>query len=192
MEKIIKSRKRSNRIKYEEIILRSIFAVGILSVSILVPNALRMIKIFEGDKNFKARKYLANKKIFQLQRSGLIYFVEKDGNQLATLTKKGEKEIEKYLFNDVEIKKPKRWDGKWRIVSFDIKNYRTSLRNILRFHLKRLGFVQYQKSIWIYPYDCEDVIAMMKSYFKFGKEVMYIVAEYLENDESLKKEFGLR
>ncbi len=183
--------KRNKRIDYKEIALKSIMAVGLVSVAVVAPNALQMLKIFGVGKRSQDLRYRINKKIFLLQKQGYIYFVTRNGQKFATLTPKGKKEIDKYLLGDLQIKKPKKWDKKWRIVSFDIKNTRTPLRNIFRHHLKRLGFVQYQKSIWIHPYDCEEIIIMMKSYFKFGKEVMYIVAEHLENDKDLRKHFQI-
>ena len=176
---------------YKRIVLKSILAVGLISVAVIAPNAVQILKMFKSKKDIDDKKYQINKKIFVLERKGYIKFVSRGGQKFATLTEKGKKEIDKYLLGDLQIKKPKKWDSKWRIVSFDIKNTRTPLRNIFRHHLKRLGFVQYQKSIWIHPYECEEIIIMLKSYFKFGKEVMYVVAEHLEDDRKLKHEFGL-
>ncbi len=183
---------RKAKIDYKEIVLKSLLALGIVGLATLAPNALQIIKLFQNDKDYKYRKYNLNKKIFLLQKQGYIYFVTRNGQKFVTLTPKGKKEVDKYLLGDLQIKKPKKWDKKWRIVSFDVKNTRTPLRNLLRHHLRRLGFVQYQKSIWIHPYDCEEIIIMMKSYFKFGKEVMYIVAEHLENDKDLQKHFEIK
>lgn len=183
-------RKRKN-IDYKKIVLNSLAVAGLVSVAVVAPNALQILKIFDKKKQSINTKYQINKKIFLLQKQGYIYFINRNGQKFAALTPKGKKEIDKYLLDDLQIKKPKKWDKKWRIVSFDVKNTRTPLRNLLRHHLKRLGFVQYQKSIWIHPYDCEEIIIMMKSYFKFGKEVMYIVAEHLENDRELRGNFGV-
>lgn len=184
-------KKRENKIDYKEIALKTIMVTGLVSIAIVAPNALQMLNIFGVGKKSQDLRYRINKKIFLLQKQGYIYFINRNGQKFATLTPKGKKEIEKYLLNDLQIKKPKKWDRKWRIVSFDIKNTRTPLRNLLRHHLKRLGFVQYQKSIWIHQYDCEEIIIMMKSYFKFEKEVMYIVAEHLENDKDIRKHFEI-
>lgn len=179
------------KIDYKEIVLKSLLTVSVISVAVLAPNALQIFVPRANKKKKENFSYLLNKKIQLLQKQGYIYFVNKNGQKFVTLTLKGKKEVDKYLLGDMQIKKPKKWDKKWRIVSFDIKNTKTPLRNLLRHHLKRLGFVQYQKSIWIQPYECEEIIIMMKSYFKFGKEVMYIVADYLENDKELKRNFNL-
>lgn len=41
------------------------------------------------------------------------------------------------------------WDGKWRIVIFDIPEERRIIRNLFRRNLKKWGFKQLQKSVWI-------------------------------------------
>lgn len=178
---------------YKEAILRTLLVGGIIGVAVLAPNALQALSIFtRGDSRSRHNiQYRMKRKIDILRESGFITFTNKGGKRFVTLTPQGKKEVEKYLLGDLSIKKPKKWDKKWRIVSFDVKNTRTPLRNLLRHHLRRLGFVQYQKSIWVHPYECEDVVIMLKSYFKFGKEVMYIVAEHIENDAGLKREFHL-
>jgi len=178
-------------VSYKEIILKTLLLGGLLSVAVLAPNALQAITFFTDKKARHNAVFAIRRRIRALQDSGHIRFVTRDGKRFVTLTQRGKKEVEKYLLGDLAIKKPKKWDKKWRIVSFDVKNTRTPLRNLLRHHLRRLGFVQYQKSIWVHPYECEDVVIMLKSYFKFGKEVMYIVAEHIENDVALKREFDL-
>lgn len=40
------------------------------------------------------------------------------------------------------------WDGKWRVVIWDIPEKRRMARDLLRYKLKQLGFSQLQKSIW--------------------------------------------
>lgn len=178
-------------VDYKEIVLKTLLIGGLLSVAVLAPNALQMITYFADKKSKYNALYSIKRKIYSLQASGHLKFVSRGVSKYVVLTPKGKQEVEKYLLGDLKIKTPKQWDKKWRIVSFDVKNKRTPLRNLLRYHLKRLGFVQYQKSIWIYPYECEEVIIMLKSYFKFGKEVMYVVADRVENDKHLRAEFDL-
>lgn len=42
-----------------------------------------------------------------------------------------------------------KWDGKWRMVIFDIPESKRKLRSILRYRLKIWGFKQWQKSVWV-------------------------------------------
>ncbi len=58
--------------------------------------------------------------------------------------------------------------------------------------MRSFGFVKLQESVWVYPYECERVIALLKAQYKMGKELVYIVAGEIENNDWLKKEFGLK
>ena len=48
------------------------------------------------------------------------YKEDKDGFVKIILTKEGEKKALKFKLDEMEIKKPAKWDGEWRIVIFDI------------------------------------------------------------------------
>lgn len=41
------------------------------------------------------------------------------------------------------------WDGKWRIVIFDIPEQKRVIRNLFRRRLKEWGFKRWQQSVWI-------------------------------------------
>ena len=70
------------------------------------------------------------------------------------------------------ITKPKRWDGRWRVLIFDVPEYRKSLRDKIRRTVMGIGFVRLQDSVWVYPYDCEDLIVLLKADFKIGRDVL--------------------
>jgi len=55
-----------------------------------------------------------------------------------------------------------------------------------------IGFVHLQDSVWTYPYDCEDLIVLLKADFKIGKDILYMIVDELEGDWRLRKEFGLK
>jgi DNA-binding transcriptional regulator PaaX len=185
---------RSQKINYKEVILRTLYVGGVLSLAILAPNALQMIKQIKKNgtvRNLSNQQYYIKSKLPQLEQNGYVRFDKQKHSKVISLTKKGEQELQKYLLSDLKIKKPKKWDGKWRIVTFDVVIGKNKLRNLLRLHLKRLGFIQFQKSIWILPYECEEIIVLLKSHLKFGKEVLYARVEYIEGDVFLKKQFNI-
>jgi len=74
---------------------------------------------------------------------------------------------------------------------FDIPMRFTKGREALRFHLKKLGFLQFQKSAWIYPYPCEDEIIFIADFFKVGKYVDVLTVENILRDDKLKKHYNL-
>jgi DNA-binding transcriptional regulator PaaX len=114
--------------------------------------------------------------------------VKKIQNKLE-LTEKGEAELLK--FSDYAHKKPKKWDGIWTIVSFDFPINKGRARDVVRFHLKRIGFIQLQQSIWVYPYDCSKLIYLMKAEWNIKDEIVYIRAKYISREKKLKEIFGL-
>jgi len=107
------------------------------------------------------------------------------------LSEEGKNRILTYDIENMEIKKPKVWDGNWRVVLFDIPEVFRKRRDSLRFHLKKLGFFEYQKSVFVHPYDCEDEIEYIIEFGGIRKYVRFIVADSLDNELHLKKHFGL-
>ncbi len=92
----------------------------------------------------------------------------------------------------LKIKKPKKWDGKWRIVIFDISQLKKVYRELFRSKLKELGFYQLQKSVWIVPFDCQDEIELLREFFGLSqKEMRLIIAENVGPDDWLRKIFKI-
>ena len=74
---------------------------------------------------------------------------------------------------------------------FDIPERRRGTREKIRATLITLGFIRLQDSVWVYPYDCEDLILILKADFKIGKDVLYIIADQIEYDAPLRTYFNL-
>ena len=114
-----------------------------------------------------------------------------DGSFTFVLSKKGELKALTYHFDNIKIK-DKIWDKKWRVVFFDIpEKYRWG-RNALRKKLKELGFYEFQKSVFVFPYECEDEIDFIIEYYEIRKYVRYGIFEYVDNDVYLKSYFKLK
>lgn len=86
----------------------------------------------------------------------------------------------------------KRWDKKWRIVIFDIQEKRKGTRDELRRFLEKIGFLQIQDSVYMTPYPASKIIAMIKAGYGVGKNLLYIIADQIENDTHFKKHFNLK
>ena len=107
------------------------------------------------------------------------------------LSDKGKEKALTYNLDEMKIKKPKRWDGKWRIVLFDIPEKTRNLRDAFRHHLKRLEFFEFQKSVFVHPYDCKDEIDYLIEIYDARKFIRFIVADSIDNELHLKSHFGL-
>jgi DNA-binding transcriptional regulator PaaX len=130
--------------------------------------------------------------ISNLYRSKLIDLrEEKDGMVVLKLNEKGKKKILKYKLEEMVIPKMKKWDGRWRVFLFDIPELKKKLRDIFRFHLKRLGFFEFQKSVFVHPFDCENEINFLIEFYNIRPYVRFILAEAIDNELHLKKYFRL-
>lgn len=137
------------------------------------------------------RKQLSDS-IRNLYKSKLIDIKEnEDGSMKMILTEKGRKRIILFNFEQMLISKPITWDKKWRIITFDIPEKFKKARNVLREKLKDLGFLKYQKSIFIHPYECKDEIDFVIEFFDIRPFVRYITAENLDNELDFKRRFQL-
>ena len=138
------------------------------------------------------QKYQYSETVNRMAEKGLIQFVNKNGELKITISPRGNKVIKNLMLYDYkQIKKSVKWDGKWRMVMFDIPEDKTKLRNIIRFHLKKVGFLQIQGSVWIYPYPCEEIVTIIKTNFNFNDEIIYITSGSFDKDSKFKKLFKL-
>ena len=147
-------------------------------------------------KSVKRLKKYSNKKVYdtfyKLEKQGLVNFYEKNNQIYIFLTEKGKKKAGWMQIDDLKIEKPNKWDGKWRILLFDIAEMKRTYREALRGKLKELNFQLFQKSAWINPYDCVKEINLLKSFFGLSdKEIKLIVSREIGGDKKFKKLFGL-
>lgn len=94
--------------------------------------------------------------VSRLLSVGDIEKIEKKGKMYYRLTSKGSQRIKE----DIPISKLARrpWNGRWRIVIFDIKEEKKFIREALRDKLLSLGFGKWQRSVYITPHDIEQEI----------------------------------
>ena len=135
-------------------------------------------------------KQSLEKAIMNLYKSKLICERENpDGSLTMVLTDSGRKKTITFNIDNMEIKKPSVWDRKWRIVLFDIPEKLKPAREALREALKRIGFYEYQKSVLVYPYPCQDEVDYIIEYFNLRPHVRIVVAVSLDNEIHLCKIF---
>lgn len=172
-------------------ILGIIGAAGLVALAVAAPNAVQLLRIFKkNDRRYKTPAYI-NKTIEKLQHQGLIHVFERKGKAVVRLTEKGQRELLRYQLREKRLEK-RRWDRKWRLLIFDIEEKRRSARDRARSDMLSFGFVRLQDSVWVYPYECEEVVTLLKAQYRIGKEMLYIVTEHLEGDDLLKKRFGIK
>lgn len=179
----------------KEILLHLVATGGIL---ITTTSPYFLLNIAKGI--IKDKKYLKNKleerkiaKILDRLRRNKVIILKEEGEKFKVeLTEKGKRKVKEIKFKEMKIEKPKIWDGKWRIVIFDIPDkYKKTARDALREKLKELNFYLLQKSVWVIPYPCQKEIQFLCELFNITPFVNIIVAENIYNDFKLRKKFKL-
>lgn len=186
-----RSARRERRLgAFQQAMLTAVMLGGVVLVAATIPNAARLLKFFPGFKKGARFNYKTKSVLGRLADKGCVVFVEKDGKRYARITEKGEQML-RFETEKAAMAKKRRWDRRWRIVIFDIPERRRSVRSKLRRYMQEYGFVRLQDSVWVYPHDCEDLIALVKANFRIGADVLYLIVERLEYDKHLREHFAL-
>lgn len=127
----------------------------------------------------------------RLHYQKLVEIIETDGQQIVKLTQKGRTKFLRFRLEDLSLKR-KFWDGKWRLVIYDISRIKKSSRESFRRILKRMNFLQLQESVYLTPYKCNQEIDYMREYFNLGEEVIFMEVSKLENETLYREYFGVK
>ena len=172
-------------------ILLALAVSGVVAVAATSPYfGANLARILSKQKKYKPKKtYDA---FYRLRKQGYINIHTRNRQMYISLTEEGRKRAGIYQINNLEIKRPKRWDRKWRLVLFDIEELQRMKREAFRGILKNLDLKPLQQSVWIYPYECRDEIDLLRSFFGLKQgELRYIITNKIGEDGEWKKEFGL-
>lgn len=151
---------------------------------------LNLMKEFKRWRKY--RKKEVTNAFYRLKKEGCIKTEKRNHQIYISLTDRGKKKAGWLQIDALKLKKHKKWDGKWRIVIFDIPNLKGFYRNVFRGKLKELGFYQLQKSVWITPFSCADEISLMRDFLGLtDKEIRLIVARDIGKDSWLRKKFKI-
>jgi len=175
-------------------ILSGLALTGAIMVAATSPYFfINIAKAYGRRKRYKG---YSERKIAQtfsyLAKNDFIILKEEDDRIVVELTEKGKKKVKEYQFSKLRVPKQKIWDGKWRIVIFDIPDKKKKVaRNALREKLKSLNFFPLQKSVWVHPYPCENEIRLIAEIFEVTPFVNVIIAEKILDDGKLRSYFKL-
>src|SRR3989338_3765198 len=139
-------------------------------------------------RSSKAMYYNWNKSVSRLKdkkligQKGDIYYLTTQGEKEAFLQKiKGE--ITSYSLNHKNMK----WDGKWRMIVFDVPEKKRRHRDELRSMLKAIGFKEFQKSVWVYPHRVPNFLKELLFEENIKHYTRLITTIGIEYDKDLRR-----
>ena len=160
------------------------------NLSLLINNLQDLLKTINNYQIKKAKVLRALKK---LEKNEVLDIQENDGKVTVHLKNENHPKIIEYsikILLDFK-KKNKQWNGKWFLVFFDVPETQRNKRDYLRRYLIKLGFYQYQKSVYLFPYECEKEVELIKKIVEGAKYMKYIIAEKIEDELKAKEYFKL-
>jgi len=146
-------------------------------------SAKKMKKQIEYERSdFKER-------IKYLRRQGLIRNLIEGKEKYFEITTEGIDKAKNVSLNRITIKHKERWDRKWRVVIFDIPEKHRTARDILRTKLLALGFETVQESVYVYPFECSEEIAMLSYLLGEENNILVMISEIIQGENFLIENF---
>ena len=169
-----------------------IAGAGALTLAaICAPNVLQLLRPLlisgRGRHYYKrqrirlALKRLAERRLVKLYQEGSTLRIE--------ITEEGKRRIREFDFENLTLLQNKHWDGKWRVIIFDIPEKFKKARHAFHAKLKEVGFYPLQKSVFVFPFDCRDEIDFMASFCEIRHHVHYLEAADLDKKEGIARKF---
>lgn len=126
----------------------------------------------------------------RLLRKGWVEKQETSDGLIIKITNKGKREILRFKLEEL-VPKIGKWDGKWKMVFFDVAEIDRLKRDRLRRYLKMLGLKQMQESVWVGPYDVAAEVKYIREILDIPHGVKLGILEQVENNEDLREMFGV-
>lgn len=177
-------------------ILVLLAAGAFIPAMVLFPGLPLIIKPFldyKKEKDYQKWKQFNQTRLKQslkrLQKQKVIEVVPSAQGDILKITENGKRKVLQFELENLKLNK--KWDGKWRLIIYDIPKNKKKERNYFREILKRLDCFQLQKSVYLTPYPCEDEIEYLRQYFGIGDEVKILKVANLENEQPYRDYFGI-
>lgn len=124
-----------------------------------------------------------------LHQNGMITIEEMAGDiTKISLTAAGKNWLESENKKTAPLKE---WDRKWRLIFFDIPEEKKKFRDSFRYHLQKLGLVEFQRSSFISPFPCFREVEKIAEHLQLKDHIVFVTAETLSNEFHFKQRFEL-
>ncbi len=166
-------------------ILKGVAITGMVAIAATSPYfGLNLLKALERRKFKKSLTYLKS-------RGYVRILSESPEGMKIEITREGERVIKYVDVSELTLPQPITWDQKWRIIVFDIPNWKSKNRDAFRVRIKELGFRLVQKSVWVYPHECREQIMILRKFYDIEKYVTYLEATHSEDEDTWLHNFHM-
>lgn len=139
--------------------------------------------VFSFSPNKKTRNHF-QQALSRLVGGGLVERRRSSGQTFLRLTSAGHNKLI-HSFPNLNRRNAKVWDGRWRLVSFDVAEPYRKIRNLLREILKDFGFARLQESLYLCPFAIESELKSYLNGTKLDRFVKIFTAEKTGEDREI-------
>ncbi|MDO8487133.1 MAG: hypothetical protein Q7S45_02495 [Candidatus Curtissbacteria bacterium] len=120
----------------------------------------------------------------------LVEIASTSEGPVVKITEKGKKKVLNFRLGEMKLKES--WDGKWRVVMYDVPRQKKREADFLRLLLKKMKFLVLQKSVYLTPYPCEDEIEYLRQMLGLADDIKILKVARIENDSVYRDYFGIK
>lgn len=169
-------------------IAKGVGLTGAVGLVIIAPNATvaldKLAKMFGKETKKGYPDYL--------KRSGYFKYEQKGDKFVIRLTEKGKHLIEYSDFEEFEFDEPKKWDGKWHLLMFDIPETNRKSRNTIQYKLKQLGMKQLQNSVYVHYNSTAELAKIIRqTHPAIESLIISATVDKIDGEKQLLKAFKL-
>ena len=153
-----------------------------------------MMEIFDPQSYYSrpVKDYREWKKVYLDKKPDRLIsgnYIKKDQLGNYKITARGNKTISSYLERNLKIEKPASWDGKWRVIVFDIPEELRLVRDKFRRRLLVLDFVMIQKSVFCHSVECRKEIMFLIKLYELEPYVTYLETTEITTSMNIEQVF---
>ncbi len=170
-------------------VLKTLVAIGLVATVIALPGMAGVINLF-NPRNPRERKRL-RRTMRELMAKKIVNYYRQGGKDIIEVTDKGRKILLSYDFENIALSPPRKWDGLFRVIIFDIPERKKRARKLFHLKLKEMGLYLLQDSVFITPYECRKEIEYLRNYLFIAPHVQYLLVKNLDDKEKIKRYFNI-
>jgi len=185
----------ADKVADSELVLKMVGAGLFLAAAVVAPGLTRVFKphFFAWEKDPWRRFNIKHLKqtIKRLEKRQLLSISQNKSGTVVELTKNGERQVIKMALEKLAVTKPRLWDGRWWLVTYDIPEGQKEIRAEFREYLLAWGFYPLQDSVFLHCYPCLKQVNYLREYLGIGEMVRIFKVAAIENDQPFKEFFGV-
>lgn len=167
------------------ILLGALAVVGVIAALAVAPGLGMALKLIDPNPRKAAAK--VDRALRSLVKSGKVARTKK-GYEITT---KGERWYLQNQFNRYKFAHSAKWDGKWRVICFDIPEKKKNIRRLVHSKLKELGCYRLQDSVFVTPHKSGEFLKLVHAAYGLSEHVRAMVVTEIDQERELRSYFRL-